>query len=350
VRRRRAGIGAGIVFAFVLPARARADDAGARAVVAEKPACVPAAWAKGWAELLRVELAGDGIDVRAGAGDESGARVHVEGACDAAATEVTLAFASGDRRETRKLSLAGTDAVARSRVVAIAMADLVRAAMADAKAKGATAAAPMTLDVRVHVEERAPAPAALLPPAGIPAAATAADSRRAMLGVWVAGETRLFAQGSGLFGGRLGLELPLSDHVAVVVDGAVAGGEGSDPLGTIDATLATVGGSLLAMGGSRDVVFGAGARVEGGAVWLRGEASSATTAATSATSGFAFLGVSGLGRFRVDGSLWALVGGDVGWTVYGFSGRADERHVADLVGAEVAVRVGFAWGGGRQTR
>jgi hypothetical protein len=38
------------------------------------------------------------------------------------------------------------------------------------------------------------------------------------------------------------------------------------------------------------------------------------------------------------------VGVDIGSTVYGFSARADGRHVTDLIGPMLAARLGFVWG------
>ena len=264
-------------------------------------------------------------------------RVAVSGPCDPSATSVTLTFTSGATQETRAIRLADTDAVARPRVLAIAMADLVRSGMGAVKsslpaspalppAAEAKPLPPLVLDVRVQLD----------PP-------LEPRRRRATFGLWVAGETRLFADGAGLLAARGGVELPLTDRLALIVDVAVAETSAHDPLGDIDGTLGTLGASFLALGGTSDVVLGVGPRAEAGVGWFHGEAAAATTLASSATSAVAFLGLSGLARFRLEGSLWGLVGIDVGSTVYGFSARADERHVSDLLGPMLAARLGVLW-------
>ncbi len=308
------------------PARPPSD------VLVGASSCADPAWAPGvWAGLLRVELAADGIRVHSAddapaSPEPAGPRVEADPAvCGGAAPSATLVLSIGDQRRTRTVQLYDVDPVARPRVIAIAMAELVRAGVAAAKPE-AVAPTPGSMDVYVRFEGPRPAP----PPAAA---------------LFAAAETKVFGQqGTAVAGARAGIELPFVRHAALGLDLGALAGTAQDPLGGIDATLATLGASLHLIGGSRSLSFGVGPRFEAGVGWFRGSAAAPlATRAASATSPLAFLTMSGVASFAIQGRWSGLVGLDVGTSVYGFRTLADQRTVSTFAGPMLAARLGFAW-------
>jgi hypothetical protein len=330
-----------ILMATTVAARAQGTPAveGAVAVVASRCNDVP--WSVGaWVEILRAELAGDGVRVQrtdgADAADTAGPaaphQVTVEPErCDAAASSATLTFSSGHLRRTRTLTLADVDPAARARVIAIAVADLVRQGVAAVRTAQPPAAAPPPIDVRVRVEHSSPDPSAPGMSASIAAVA----------------EGKVFTQGNaGLLGARLAADFGWGIWRARA-DAGVLSGSGHDLLGDVDETVATFGIGLLAMGGTRRISLGVGPRLEAGAGWFAGKSNSPLVIASSTRSPIALLALSGTARFAIARSWSGVIELDVGASAYGFSATADsaagERHVTDLRGPFLATRLGFGW-------
>lgn len=313
---------------------------GPRDVRVAESTCGEVPWTSAaWIALLRAELAADDVAVR-GPGDPNpteAPKVFVDpSTCAATATTATLTLATGSLRKTREVHLADTDAIARPRVLAIAMAELVRSTLSAASVDGADRKPRVELDVRIHLE---PSPA-------IAREGSSPSSTRAgaSTSVFAATEVRTFPEGStGLFGGRLGLLVPLVESVALVADAGVLGGTAHDSLGDIGATVVTFGAALLGTARAASVVVGVGPRIEGGVAWLGGEAGAATTSATTETTGLLTIAMSAAASVQLRRSWSGMVAVDAGTTLYGFHGLADDRHVLELVGPMLAMRIGFAW-------
>jgi len=324
------------IFVFTSAAgRAQGVD-GPAVVGVARSRCNDVAWAAGaWFEILRAELAGDRVQVQSsnGTGAAAPRQVTVEPEpCDAAASSATLTFAVGDFRRTRTLTLAEVDPAARARVLAIAVADLVRQSIA--ALQGAQAPSVVQgLPVGVRIPFDPPRPEA--------------PASRTSVSMTAAAESKLFAGGNaGLFGARL-----IADFgwgiARVRVDAGVLSGSGHDPLGDVDETVATVGVGVQATGRAAGILLGVGPRVEGGAGWFQAKSSNPLVVASSARSPIALAAVSGVARFAVTRSWSGMLEIDVGTSLYGFTATADgsagERHVTDLRGPFLAVRLGFGW-------
>ena len=329
----RGGAASGLVVAmsWTLMGQARAAPPTATTVVVMPATCASLPWEpSAWVELLKVELAADGIAIRLAPVASPDDEVHImldATPCDAAATSATLSFAAGSVTQSRAVDLRDIAAVARPRVLAIAMADLVRSGLAAARPREpGLPSPPAELLVRVALSTPPETPRAPAPP---------------RVGFFAAAETRVFAQGSALFGARAGVLVPLDPRLVLGLDGGVLAGSAYDTLGDIETTVGTLGASLHATGEARGASFGVGPRIEGGLGWFRSHAGGPLTLAASATTGLAFLSMSAAASFPVAGSLAGYVGLDAGTTLYGFSARADDRHVLDVSGALLALRVGF---------
>ena len=317
---------------------ARAQEApsgGAVVAVAASP-CNGVPWSvAAWVEILRAELAGDGVRVQPSdaAGAAAPHQVTVEPErCDSAVSAATLTFSSGDLRKTRTLTLSDVDPAARARVLAIAVADLVRQGVAAARtAQPVSVRQSPPIDVRIRVERPSAEPSA----SGM------------SVGVGVAAEGKIFAQGNaGLFGARLAADFGWGIWRARA-DAGVLSGSGHDLLGDVDETIATFGVGLLMTGGTPRILLGVGPRVEAGAGWFAARSSNPLVIASSARSPIALLALSGTTRFPIAKSWSGIIELDVGTSVYGFSATVDasagERHVTDLRGPFLAARVGFGW-------
>jgi len=325
--------GLALVVALSYAPTAQASDApGGSTVVVVPATCAALPWeASGWLELLQVELAADGVNVKAASGQPStaGPQVSLDATpCEATATSATLSFVSGATRQTRTVDLRDTAVVARSRVLAIAMADLVRSGLATPATKEPGAPRPVELSLRVEL--------------AMPEKTIRESAHR--VSMFVAGETRLFAQGATLFGARGGVMVPVHSHVELELDGGAVTDTSYDPLGSIDTTVGTLGASVLAKGGVYGATFGVGPRLEAGLGWFHASAAGPLTRASDATSGLAFVSIAAVASFPIAGWFSGFVGLDAGTTLYGFSARADDRHVTDISGAIVAVRIGFLVG------
>jgi hypothetical protein len=289
--------------------------------------------ADAWVALLRVELAADRIEVRsadAAAPSSTTSRVAMEAVpCEGSPVSATLTFSSGAIQRTRTVALDDTEPVARPRVLAMAMAELVRSGVAVARPPAAVV--PAQLDVRVRLE----AP---------PAARAEAPAPERAVAFFVAGETRAFVQGAGgLFGARAGAQVAIVPWLAWVADAGVSASSAHDQLGDVDGTIATLGAGLLGTGGTGDVRLGVGPRVEAGVGSFQGHATAPRATASRATTGLALFALSTAASFSIRGRLSGWLGLDAGTSLYGFSARADDRHVSDFVGPMVSARIGFLW-------
>jgi hypothetical protein len=342
----------------VIAAAARADDAPASHpanIAVRASPCRDLPWSESaWVDVLRVELAADGISVASAAPSvASGPTVALDPAtCAATAESATLTFTFGQTRRSRVVALADVGPEARARVLAIAAAELVRAALAStrtaasaapaavpgASADAAPSAAP-TLRLEVDVRVRSPPSAS--------ASATHADTDPlppSPLAISLAAEARSFPAGNaGLFGGRAAARWSFPGWFALAIDAGALFGEARDPLGGVDETLASAGVSFLGQGGTERAVFGVGPRIEAGVAWFRGRAFDASTIASSVSSPVLFLALTSFASFRIAGSWSGLAALDAGTSLSSYGARADDRQVARFAGAMISARTGLAW-------
>jgi len=339
----RAVIGAAVLSGVLMGSGTVAAEqpapAGAQGVLVQPVTCGELPWsASAWLELLRVELSADGIEVRsadANATSESPVVAVEPAKCDQTERTATLTFVSGDIRLTRNLDLADVEPIARPRVVAIALADLIRSGVvAQAPPPPAPPSDPIRLDVHVRLEApRAPPPILLKPSA--PASS---------LALFAGAETRLFARGNaGLVGARGGAQVQPIREAALVIDASGLAGSARDPLGEIRETVATLGVSLLGTGGTHGASFGVGPRIEAGLGWFRGHADGPLVRASSTSSPLVFFSLSAIASFPIWPPYSGFMGFDAGTSLYGFSARADQHEVSDLGGPTLSVRIGFLW-------
>lgn len=317
--------------------------ASAPAVTVQPVTCGELPWsASAWLELLRVELSTDGIEVRSGDANPSAESPLVAvkpTQCDQTERTAALTFVSGDLRLTRRLDLADVEPIARPRVVAIALADLIRSGIAaQTLTPPAAPSHPIQLDLHIQLEApAAPTPTVRKPPAPAPTPTSS-------FALFAAAETRLFARGNaGLLGARGGVQVQPIPAVAVVFDANGLTGSARDPLGEIRETAATLGVSLLGTGGTHGAFFGVGPRIEGGFGWFRGHADVPLVQASNKSSPLIFVSLSAIASFPIVPPFSGFMGFDAGTSLYGFSARADQHEVSNLGGPMLSVRIGFLW-------
>jgi hypothetical protein len=318
-----------------VPSRGRAAPPGRVVVVSE--ACAPPVDAmQAWLSLLRVELADDGIDVqRAHQGaalDPAVAQARLELApCGAAARSAALTVSHGQTSRTRTLDLEDVAQVAQARVIAIAMAGLIRSTLAEARIEptpAAPAASPEAAQRPVNAQVDLPPEPQRAP--------------RRWRGL-VLGEARLFPQGKGAWlGARMGTLADLFTHAWATLDAGVLVNNSEDPLGEVRSVVSTLGVGLLA-GGGKTVRLGLGPRIEAGFGRFRGHSVARGSTATATSSPLVFAGVSGVMSFPIAGPCSGLLALDGGATVYGFYARAGSRRLTELRGPLVSLRLGLSF-------
>ena len=324
----------------------------ARSVHADEPvttvyaanACKSASWAQGpFLELLRVELATEHVKVESTGTppDDAAQLTALPDACTERATGATLTFTRGTDHKERHVDLTTVAPNAKARVLALAAAELLRNALTPPVPVPVPVPDPVArIDLHITIDPApAPAPTPRPQPPPPPAAIASAPF------VSFVGEARTFPRGAtGLFGGRVALSVPLHPMVALTFDLGGGYGGAQDPLGDISSVL--VGGSVgvALVAGPRTVRFLVGPRIEVDWAHFQGIAYAPTTFESSADSAAALAILSATTHVAVDGHLWATLGLDAGLSLYGYGARADARHVADVLGPTLGIRLGLAWG------
>jgi len=216
-----------------------------------------------------------------------------------------------------------------ARVIAIALADLVRAREPEAARR----------------EEPTPAPTdhgggAAVTTSGAPSS-TMADRRWSFA---ASVEARRFpAAPVTLFGVRCAVSREVADHVVAWVDAGVVTAGARDPLGTVTGTLGTIGATVLWARRGRRIELAIGPRMELGAGWFRGHATATTAIASTASSPLALVALSTHATVRIAGQVAATVELDAGETAFGFAALADQRTAFPMTGASLAFRAGLVW-------
>ncbi|MEO7034982.1 MAG: hypothetical protein ABI548_13820 [Polyangiaceae bacterium] len=343
----RAVLGAAVLSGVLMSSGTVAAEqpapASAQAILVQPVTCGELPWSvNAWLELLRVELSADGIEVRsadANLTSESPVVAVEPTKCDQTEGTATLTFVSGDIRLTRNLDLADVEPIARPRVVAIALADLIRSGVVAQAPPPAAPSSPIRLDVHIQLEAPVAPPPLVLKPLVLKPLAPASS-----LALFAAAETSLFARdNAGLLGARGGVPIQPIREAALVIDANALAGSARDPLGEIRETVATLGVSLLGTGGTHGASFGVGPRLEAGVGWFRGHATGPLVRASSTSSPLVFLSLSAIASFPIWAPFSGFMGFDIGTSLYGFSARADQHEVSNLGGPTLSVRTGFLW-------
>jgi hypothetical protein len=318
----------GVVCATALPARAEPQR-----VRVSAPRCSTGSWAAStWGQLLRVEMKADDITVYISRpGDDTTDPVDVglvdlwPAGCSDVSTTARLTCTNTAHSFERQLDLIDVAPVARPRVIAIAVADAVRAC------------AVVLPTTSLDVETSAPPPQ---PPPPPPPRSSTSSAPPLTLGLL--GEARSYTtNATALFGPRAFLDLGLlSNHFVFRIDAGVLRGTASDTLGTIAGTVASAGAGLRARTRTGGFELGAGVRGELGYGWFSGSAGAPTVLATHASSSLAYLAAT-LTATRLANSLGIELDVDAGTTVHGFSADADTRPLFDAEGFILAVRLGL---------
>lgn len=323
------------------------------------PACAEAVRAEVLLRMLRVELAGDGVErvELAAPGDAAGgalARVSVEVApCAADASEflVTVDDAATRKSVRRAVDLADVPAATRPRALALAVAELLRASWLELAVPTAPpTAAPVPEAVRdvVRLRVTALAPRARAPreaPRWAPFVSLGFDARLLPLAA------------TGVAGVRLagGVTPPWSldgTRVRLRADGGVMFGSGASLLGDVDVLVAT-GAVALTFTRGAAVAVELGPRVEVGVARAVGRIT-AGHSATGVTVGEDEAALVGVGlvagvRGRLSATWAASLELEGQWVFGGVDARAVDRatgldvRAAGVFGPAVALRAGVAW-------
>jgi hypothetical protein len=329
-------------------------------VVLSPPSCNEALVGETLLRMLRVELAGDGVErvelATPGGEDEVAlARVSIEAArCEPGASEflVTVDDVATRKSVRRAVDLSDVPTANRARALALAVAELVRASWLELTLPDVpSVTAPVPQPVRDAVRLRAAAGAT-------PGARGGRGTARWIPLVGLALEGRTFlsaATNAAGFRAVVGVTPPWGGdtlRVRLRLDGGVAFGNGASLLGDVGVTLAT-GALAVTFGRGTTVGFECGPRVELGAVYVRGDITpgrDATGITADADAGFiASVGALAALRGRFGSALTASLEAELGWVFGGIDARAVDRvsgsdvRAAGVFGPSVGIRLGFGW-------
>ncbi len=299
-------------------------------------------------ERLRVELTSDGVrDVRlvegpdaALAGEGSGLAVIRIAAAPCAAESATFRVAIEDlltqKRVERIVDLSEAVAEDRARVLALLIAELLRASWMELSLEDPPPHAPANvveaLRVRWRAREAAQAPSTTTDDARAPSTAiTAAFAVRALPG----------ANGAPL-GGRLALDLAPIRELVLRIDAEVVYGTSTHPIGAIDVGLATLGLTAAWVAPIGDVLLSLGPRVSGGVSWAAGR-SNDPSATTSSGAGPVLMAGGALEiDVRLVPGLSLRFGAEASGVILGFEARVASVPAAGVYGAVLGAWTGVA--------
>ena len=339
MRRAGAALAAACCLAQAPSAAARAAPAPPRrpdTVTIVAPACAHAPLdVAAFAAILRVELRAFPYEVAVAAdGPADGARraagpqVTIETAPCAEATTSVEAIVDGapdGRRVRRAVDLGDVEPAGRPRVLALAVAELLRQ-----RAEAATSAAPPAA---------APSPAPPPPPAGDAAASAA---RPPPLGLRLAAEARVYSRFSTpLYGGRLGAgrrarRLP----IALALDVLFLTGRSQLELGAADlrAIAASVALDWVPLSGA--AALAVGPRVELGRASVTGRAGAPAVSAGSTAGLLGGAALAGSLALRAGRAFQPFLELEAGLTLAEVVGLAGAVRAAGFSGAWAAARLG----------
>ncbi len=294
--------------------------------------CSAASW-RPFFDQLAVELADDHVTIVAEGSDAALALQLDADACGPNAVRATLtATKDGAAPVSRTVPLDGVATDARARVLALAAAELLRAA----RALRPSAPEPKAIELRVHFDPPASAPPPPPPPPpparGFVLGATA-EARVAPL------------VGSGFFGARFAFAAPIGPVLAFTADAGFGVARAHDVLGDVTSFFAGGAVGLALAAGPPGFRLHVGPKLEVDALGARGTALAGATGASLVAPVVLGLASATL-HARVTPALLALVGFDAGVTLLGYRVDADQRTVGGLDGPILGLRIGLGFGPG----
>ena len=348
-----------VVAAFAVPCAplaARSQQSGLpRTVAVALPDC--AAGTMRWEPVLAqldIELRGMGVHLDCEGGREADARIALSG-CDATAQEleVLLERPATGRAQSVRVPLSGADGPARTRVLALAIAELLRTAWSslDPLPPAAAAAPAPDLDEALgplRAAARRDAQRIDHLRADLDAArARVAELERAPAAPGVlldaALAVSLYPSGRvGLAGGRVGVDLPL-EPVRLLLDVDADFTEVASGLGGVQAGTVQAGASVLASARVDALLFEFGVTVRAGWAYARGEPD-----VPSAVEGRSVDGAIGsaagrlLLRAPLSDGLRASADIEAGYALGGVTARYDGAPILALAGPLVSIALGLA--------
>jgi hypothetical protein len=316
---------------------------------------------------LRVELAQDGVvsvDVVGPVApvdhDAALALVAIETPCGWGASELGIDVhnAATSKSVQQRLTLYDVDVAARPRMIALAIAEILR----DSWAGLALADAPAASAPKSEPERGVPSP----PPSIRPAAATSAAARTGTAATPSVGEVapsgapvspprtflavalegRVFpSYSTGLLGPRAELSLPVVRHIPVRLraDAGAAFGSAHDPLGDVDMALASGGVALTYSAEGPFLRSELGPKIEVGWATAQGVPMGATVEGSRANAAVVTASILAAISTHLRADWWSALAVEVGGTTAGLDARADMRRAAGVGGLMLGVRLGVAY-------
>ncbi len=298
--------------------------------------------------LLRVELRNDGVsevvEAPLATGPSAEARIRVERPrCAADDTSVVLHLVDPltDKSLARGVDLASTAPAARTRLLALAAAELVRASWAEVAAERRRAVIGSVTrlgDSRVQVQVNAFASLPLPP-----LAATPDDplSQGFSLGPTLELRHHLRHPGGLWSLGARATQQTKSMQLAWDIRGAF--GTEDDPRGNLNIAAVIAGGSLQLRAQTRTVSMGLGPRLDAGFAWAGGSNAGTSVTSQQGSAPVLQLGLElELGLNRGTWSPHATL--RAGETLAGIGVTADGRRLVGIDGPYLAIAFGADWG------
>lgn len=342
-----------VFFTALTPAYAlAAEGTVTRARVSVEHAACPGVLydAPSYLSLLRVELKNDGvadvIEAPMATENEGIARLRLERPrCAADETVVVLHLVDPltDKTLARGVDLSTTPAAARSRLLALASAELVRASWAEIAAERRRAVIESVTklgagNVRVVVKPETP------PPPPPPTVVLAARPPEAEHG-WFLGPTVELRQhlrhpgGMWSAGARLAWR---SAHVQLAADLRGAYGTEGDPRGDLDISAITAGLSAQCRAESGALRVGFGPRIEGGAAWAGGSNAATGVKADRGEAAIVQVGLEAEASLRIS-NISPRVTMRAGDTLSGIGVAVDGKRTIGIDGPFISLAFGADW-------
>ncbi len=297
--------------------------------------------------LVLVELAQLGAKTAAAGDAHPVATIRVDQiVCSSEATRVTVTVidALTQKVSARSIELAVSTPSARSRVLAIASAELLRASWLELHAEreravvdGVVRLGAAQFEVRqTNVRAAAPTAVPSEPQASPPASMPFVEWRVAALA-----DTRLFlSERGGLFGASINIARGAPEHL-VDVSAKYSQGDVPDALGRISLGMASLAGRAAARWGSVQSEWSLGPTLEAGYAWCSAAASPGAAAGPDGRAFTLLVGAAAEFEGQLSGNLGARLRVELGQTLMGLDSNADTRRVAAIHGAYVGVGAGL---------
>ncbi|APR78886.1 Hypothetical protein A7982_04233 [Minicystis rosea] len=336
----------------------------------EPPACAAGPFdVTAFVALLQIELREDGVawdpSGDATKEDASQAWLAIEVTpCDAGAREAVLTIGATSTRKTvrRTVFLGDAPAPLRSRLLALAAAELVRSSWREI-APAVVASTPITppapsttvpistprapaLDPSITMgPQAAPQTAPLTLCAPPPASPPALPSPPARLHLSAAADVRALVGHLHAEGGRIGASIALSSRVPLrlTLDGGALFGTSFDRLGSVSVRIVSGALGLAGQVSIARAVLEIGPEVELGGVWAEGHA---FDPAVRESHGSAFIVASSLAvtaRARLGDRFWLSAALRGGALLRGVMLLAEDREAGGVAGAMLGSRVGIGF-------